>query len=201
MYIIGLIVITVIIVITIITVIKRRTETKTADTATVLPTPTIVEEKAAWTDQSGFTFQYPKRLALNPHDEDKVNYAHVELTSATHSGNLIAWAKDTKAATIEDWVTQNKFEGAIDTTLGDVPAKKILNNKETKQIIIAAVNNGYLYELETNLNDDYWSKILDEANSSFKFLSDNTVENKNLNTPAGQGEDAGGEVESEEVVE
>lgn len=201
MYIVGLAVITVIIVIIVLIVIKRKTETKVADSAWAIPTPTIVEEKAAWTDQSGFTFQYPKSLTLNPHDEDKVNYAHVELTSATHSGNLIVWTKDTEAATIEDWVTQNKFEGAIDTTLGDVPAKKILNNKETKQIIIAAVNNGYLYELETNLNDDYWIKILDEANSSFKFLSDNTGKNNNPDTPVGQGDDTGGEIESEEVVE
>src|SRR3990167_11111285 len=58
------------------------------------PTPIPEEELATWTDQSEFSFQYPKSLKLNPHDEDTENYAHVELTSSTYPGNLIIWVKD-----------------------------------------------------------------------------------------------------------
>lgn len=135
----------------------------------VSPTPVVVEEKTTWNDQSGFSFQYPKSLTLNPHDEDKENYAHLELTSATHSGNLIIWAKDTTAATIADFVKIKKIEGAIDTTLGGETAKKVLD-PDTKQIIISTIKNGYLYQIEVNLTDsEYWNPIFNDISSSFKF--------------------------------
>jgi len=87
-----------------------------------IPTPTAVPEVTltTWTDPAGFSFQYPKDLSVNTHEDDNVNYAHVELTSATHSGSIIVWASDVSSA----WPP--KGGTSIDTTLGGVVAEKIL---------------------------------------------------------------------------
>ncbi len=147
------------------------------DRIPVSPTPVIIEEKTIWNDQSGFTVQYPISLKLNPHDEDKENYAHLEFTSATHSGNLIVWAKDSTAGSIDDFVKIKKLEGTIDTTLGGETAKKVLDSK-TKQIIISTIKNGYLYQVEVNPTDsEYWNRIFNDVSSSFQFKIQEKTEN------------------------
>lgn len=141
----------------------------------VQPTPTTVEELATWIDQSGFIFQYPKSLILNPHDEDKENYAHVELTSATHSGNIIVWAKDTTATDNSSWLKIAKVSSSIDTTLGGEAAKKVLNDQKS---LISDVHNGYLYQIEANLTDaPFWQKVYDTVSSSFAFTENNAATN------------------------
>ena len=46
----------------------------------------------SWDDPAGFTFQYAEGLTVNKHDEDKDNYAHLEITNASQPGKLIVWA-------------------------------------------------------------------------------------------------------------
>jgi len=135
----------------------------------VQPTLSPKVEMATWKDQAEFEFQYPKDLAVNPHDEDEVNYSHVELTSATHSGGLIVWTKDTNSTDIESWAKQSKVLNPLDTSLGEQPAKKTLG---TKKLTNSTVYNGYLYQIETNLEDaTYWNKVYDTVSSTFKFTS------------------------------
>jgi len=168
------------------------------------PTPTSIPELAPWIDQSEFSFQYPKELSLNPHEEDKVNYAHVELTSATHSGSLIAWTKDTTSTTIEDWAKKSKLEGYIDTTLAGLPAKKIISDQTPRKLTTSTIRNGYLYQIEVNLEDvDFWNKVYDTVYSSFKFTSANQGEAGAEQKPAGQSvpQGQGDVVEAEEVIE
>jgi hypothetical protein len=174
---------------------------ETTVSVSVSPTPVTVEEKTTWKDQSGFTVQYPISLRLNPHDEDKENYAHLELTSATHSGSLIVWAKDTTAATIADFVKIKKIEGAIDTTLGGETAKKVLD-PDTKQIVISAIKNGYLYQVEVSPTDgEYWNQVFSDVSSSFKFNNEEKAQNTAAQpevSDEGQGDYIGG---GEEVIE
>lgn len=169
--------------------------------ASITPTPVVIEEKTTWDDQSGFTIQYPKSLNLNPHDEDKENYAHLELTSATHSGNLIVWAKDTAATSLEDFVKIKKLEGAIDTTLGSETAKKVLD-PNTKQIVISTIKNGFLYQVEVNPQDQkYWNPVFNDISSSFQFKNEEKTGNSQVQPETageGQGENIGGD---EEVIE
>lgn len=158
----------------------------------ITPTPTISEELTTWSDPAQFKFDYPKSISLNPHNEDQENYAHVELTSATHSGNLIIWVKDTTAATIEKWVTQQKIKDALDSSLDNVPAKKVLITGDVNKLTISAIQGGYLYQVEVNLADsDFWNKILDKVTSSFKFTPTEG------NTNQGQGTASSGDQESE----
>lgn len=135
------------------------------------PTAVPQETLATWVDPAEFEFQYPKSLNLNPHDEDKENYAHVELTSATSAGNLIVWVKDTSAADIETWVKQVKVKGAIDSALGGEPAKKVLTTDEGQKLTVTTIRDGYLYQIEMDAKDAIWNKIFDTVASSFKFTT------------------------------
>lgn len=140
-------------------------------TSQATPTP-YQEELTTWFDQSDFSFQYPKTLKLNPHNEDQQNYANIELTSSTHSGSLIVWAKDTNVSDIDDWGKQVKFATSIDTTLGGEPAKKIITSDAHKKLITTVVRDGYLYQIEVNPTEaEFWNKIYDIVAKSFKFTS------------------------------
>lgn len=174
---------------------------KTAVTEKIESAPAVVvEEKTTWDDQSGFTFDYPKSITLNPHKEDNDNYAHLELTSATHSGSLVVWAKDTTAETLNDWVRINNIKNAIDTTIGGEPARKILGGDEAKKVTLVAIHNGYLYQVDANLIDeDYWNKILDTVSNSFKFKS--TEAKDSGNSSVQDNSDNSNSADGEEVIE
>lgn len=191
-------------------VLSQNSETSVpVDTA---PTPTPIEELATWEDQSEFTFQYPKSLTVDPHEEDTENYAHVELTSASHGGGIIVWAKDTTSDTIDAWITKEKYEGAIDTTLGEEAAKKVLvmnTGNESPPMIIAAIHNGYLYEIEYRQTDvfadkAYWDSVFERMSTSFAFSDAQKESLDSTQPPAGASTDStGGEesIEEEEVIE
>lgn len=148
----------------------RFTSQNISTASSIQPTP-IVEELATWIDQSGFTFKYPKSLKLNPHEEDQENYAHVELVSPTHAGNLIVWTKDTSTEDINGWLKQKKIQNAIESQLGGEKAMKVLENGDFKKLITSTIYNGYLYQIEANLKEeDYWNNIFNLVNSSFKFV-------------------------------
>lgn len=166
--------------------------------------PSVLEEISTWDDPAEFSFQYPKSLSLNPHNEDQVNYAHVELTSVTHLGSLIVWVKDTTADTIDNWVSKEKIKNSIDSNLDGLPAKKVFTTGDVNKVTISAVRNGYLYQIEVNPTDsDFWNKILEKVTSSFKFTSSEKVTEQKQTPDASNGQgpvDVGGSVD-EEVIE
>ncbi len=182
--------------------LQFKSSTKNLQNAEIIPTPMISEDLAIWTDQSGFTFQYPKSLQLNTHSEDEENYAHLELTSATHSGNLIVWAKDTTSDSIQGWADQSKEKGFIDTTLDGESAKKLLISGETQKLSTSTVYGGYLYQIEVDLTDlDYWNKIYDTVSSTFKFVPvQDEIGKTDVTSQDSQEQDFGQEVYDEEDV-
>lgn len=160
----------------------------------VISTPTPkMQELTTWNDPAGFSFQYPKELSLNKHDEDNQNYAHLEFTNKDNPGNLIVWAKDTTAADSAAWVKADKrfTEGnIIDTTLGGLLAKKAIIDK---MLVTGTVDDGIVFTIESTSEDSgYWSKVHDTIASSFKF------------TPVG-GASSGGApeepVDEEEIIQ
>lgn len=181
---------------------KNKLSPVLPEDAEVVPTQ-VIEEMVTWTDPAEFTFQYPKSLSFNPHSEDQLNYAHVELASSTNAGNLIIWVKDTAADTIDDWIVKEKINNAIDSTLDSIPAKKILMTGLENKITLSAMRNGYLYQIEVNATDnEYWNKIFGQVVSTFTFTSgEKSIDQK---TPATASEDTGSsavESEGEEVIE
>lgn len=144
----------------------------TSPVANIQPTPLPPEELAEWIDQSEFSIKYPKSLKLDPHKEDQVNYAHLELTAAEKAGNLIIWVKDTNAEDIEDWIKKEKITSAIDSTLGGEPAKKVLSGETDQKLTLTIIRDGYLYQIEVNdKGENYWNKIFEIISPSFTFVS------------------------------
>ncbi len=135
------------------------------------PTPASAAKLLTWDDPAGFTFSYPEGVLINKHDEDKDNYAHVELTNKDHQGSLIVWAKDTTSADVTAWVrTEKQFTGAtaIDTTLGSQAAKKIV--LPPNKLIVGTIYDELLFTIDATLDDKaYWSQVQDAIANSFTF--------------------------------
>lgn len=193
---------------------SNQTKKETPPAVTVNPTPTeIPVELSVWKDQAGFAFQYPSDLSINAHEEDKINYAHVELTHKDHSGGIIVWAKDLPAPNLSGWINKDtRFSGGsvLDTTLGNLPAKKILLTDPKKAIIIGAFDAEVLVTIEGDLADEaYWSKVHQIITDSFTFTSsgvkpDETSPSsvspaKSADIPSQSSGDSGGS--AEEVLE
>ncbi len=173
--------------------------------------PQAVDVKAnlTWNDPAGFTFQYPDGLTIDKHDEDKENYAHIEMTHKDHPGNIIIWAKDTNASDVTAWVrTEKRFKDAsiLDTTLGEKPAKKILLATPSSTLIVGAIDDEILFTIEASLDEEgFWSKIHDEITESFAFIpiasdkkSNSSSENVGSEQPRGVEEEP---FDEEEVIE
>lgn len=175
----------------------QRTKPQTS----VVPSPVVVEptptpvELATWEDANGFSFQYPKNLKLDVHDEDTVNYAHLEFTSLEHPGSVTVWGKDTNAVDAAAWVKAQKvFAGAVilDTMMSEKPGKKVLIETPKKQIVAAVVDEGVVFYVEGDLQEsEFWTQVHTTITTSFTFI---------YNKPA-SGENDGVAVDEEEIVE
>jgi len=162
------------------------------------PTPTPVPfDLTTWSAEAGFTFQYPKDLTVNRHEEDPDNYAHVELTSSSHPGKIIVWLSDLPkgVTTIDQWAKLPQFKTGtvIDTTLDDRPAKKILVTSPVKTLSVGMItSDNLLYNVEATLTDsEYWQRVEDTVVS--------TLTEKPPETSSGAG--GGGPVDETEVLQ
>lgn len=164
-----------------------------------IPSGTQPIEMATWNDQSEFNIRYPVNLTINKHAEDNENYTHLEFTSATHSGNLIIWVKDSDYQDIDDWVKHNNISSSIDSALGEEKAKKFLISDNEHKVTVAAIRSGYLYLVEATLTDaSFWNSVFDSVVKSFKFTSENTEVAKPEVKSGNDGTDISGGDESEE---
>ncbi len=165
------------------------------------PTPWPV---TIWKDDAGFSFDYPKELATNKHEEDNDSYAHVELTQKDHVGSVIVWVKDLPrgVTTVESWAKQKIFEGAtvLDTTLGGRAAKKILLTTPAKKMLVGTVEDGLLFYVDVTLTDnEYWTRVADIVTSSFAFTWDEAPKAAAGAGSAGAG--AGDDIDEEETIQ
>lgn len=178
--------------------LKPKPEEKIIPTST--PTPII--EKTVWNDQSGFTFEYPKNLKLDPHDEDKTNYAHVELTDKDHPGKIIVWTKDTNASDLNSYLKLNKITTSLDTKLGGEEAKKLITGDEEKIVKVATIKDGYLYEIEYSpVDESYWNPVFDNLLTSYKFIQSEAKKNEVAPQVVSSGETPSSDFVEEEIVE
>lgn len=170
--------------------------TKIISPGEVVSNPTPAVEMTTWDDPAGFSFQYPKDLSVNKHEEDPDNYAHVELTSKDHQGSIIVWASDLPkgVTTLDSWVKKLYSTGtSIDTILGGEPAKKILVSSPSAKLIVGTVSEGLLFYVDGTLTDKaYWQSVEDGIVTTFALTPD---------TSAGSGQSSGDAVDEEEVVQ
>ncbi|PIU73586.1 hypothetical protein COS78_01440, partial [Candidatus Shapirobacteria bacterium CG06_land_8_20_14_3_00_40_12] len=101
--------------------------TKNSTNPIIAPTPTIAPKLLTWSDPAGFSFEYSEGVAVNNHPEDTKNYANLTLTSASSEIMQITMSDNTFKS-LDAWVGKNS---AIDTTLGDKAAKKIIVDNQT----------------------------------------------------------------------
>jgi hypothetical protein len=131
------------------------------------------KEDILWDDPAGFTFKYSPQLTVNKHDEDEINYAHVELTNTGNPGNIIVWAKDTTASDVKAWVkTEKTYQNAniIDTTLGGQPAKKVVLSTSPKKIITGVIYDELLFIVEGTVGDNTdWNNEYQKITDNFQF--------------------------------
>jgi len=167
------------------------------------PAEKILIEYTTWKDPLGITFSYPVDAIIDKHDEDTKNYMHVEITSATHSGGLVLWAKDLPKGVwdVSSWAKKETATGSgvmVDTTLDKVDAKKILFG--TENVRIGVVYDGLLFEIEGNLDTGgYWKDVLETATSSYIFYP---IEGSGqASPPSDVSGDTGVSVDEEEVLE
>ncbi len=155
---------------------KKQVSTVTpAAVISASPTPTP-QELLTWTDQAGFTFQYPKDVTIDKHDEDQVNYAHIEMTEKDQPGTIIIWAKDTTAVDGAGWVKKEKsLSGGtvFDTSLDGISGKKVLLTTPKKTIVSGVVDEGIVFYVEGSFEDNqYWNNAYDTITSSFTFVKE-----------------------------
>lgn len=156
-----------------------------------------------WEDQAGFSFSYPEEIEIDPHEEDTENYAHLELTSANHSGKILIWCQDTDHLDIDAWAEDEATEGAqfFDSELGGEPAKKVAYS-EPEKLVMATIDIDALVLIEmTPDEEDYWQGAYDSIVSSFTFIP---LEGEEAVAPGPWegGGGAGGIIEEpEEVIE
>ncbi|OIO15728.1 hypothetical protein COV53_06300 [Candidatus Gottesmanbacteria bacterium CG11_big_fil_rev_8_21_14_0_20_37_11] len=170
----------------------------------IQPTSEQVEvEMNTWVDQSEFKVNYPKNLKINPHDEDKENYAHLEFTSEDHPGNIIIWVKDTQFLDLNDWMIKMKIDKAIDSNLGGIPSKKTISSMGSQKLTNTVIRNGYLYQIETNLKDaPYWQDVYNKIAASFEFVSPETqTSQKNPQSDSSSGGNEDFVADEEETIE
>lgn len=157
-------------------------------------------EWLVWEDPAGFSFSYPKNIQINSHEEDKENYAHLEMTASEHPGNVIIWLKDTQYTKLEDWVKAEATQGGqvFDTELGGEPAKKVVSTQPNK-LVVAAIDVDALLLIEmTPDEEDYWQETFNKVLSSFTYLP---LEGEEAVAPAAGGGGRGIIEEAEEVIE
>ena len=141
----------------------------------------------------GFVFEYPNNLTVNPHEEDKENYAYVELTAAGSDGSIVIWAKDTTYTDLSEWMQgEDEVAGgnAIDTTWGGKEAKKVRITKPAPKVVTATLYDDLLFLIEETPDkegklDTAYENIL----SSFKFY---TVSSSGETIPASDITSSGG---------
>jgi len=141
----------------------------------------------------GFRFEYPNNLEVNPYEDDKVNYAHIELTSPGSEGNIIIWAKDTTYTDLSEWL-QGEEEVAggnvLDTTWGGKEAKKVRISKPSAKVVTATLYDDLLFLIEeTPDKDGKLDTAYENILSSFKFY---TVSEKGETIPAPDTSTEGG---------
>lgn len=159
-----------------------------------------------WTDDAGFSFQYPKDLSVNKHTEDNDNYAHVELTSQEHPGKIIVWVKDLPSGVTDlpSWVASNpaySSASVIDTTLGGQPAKKILVTAPVKMLTVGTISDSLLFDVEGTLTDNvYWQGVENTIVGSFTFTSDTSTQASGQGA-AGSGAAGGDQADETETLQ
>jgi hypothetical protein len=179
----------------------KTLDTQLVDSVSVQPPAPTPEELVVWKDQAGFSFEYPKSLVSDIHEEDTVNYAHIEFSHPTYPGRVIIWASDTTATSVSSWVKMQKSWSdatMFDTSFAGMDATKLLLTTPTKKVITAVIADSIVFYVEGEFNQsDFWTTTYETITSTFTLTGDPSVPA----VSAGQPSSVSVSVDEEEVLE
>ncbi len=157
-----------------------------------------------WEDPAGFKFSYPEEIKINNHPEDEENYAHLELTVASHPGLILIWMKDNNYKNIQDWVKKEASASSaqvFDSDLGGHPAQKVALSNPQK-MVTATLDGNAIVLVEVYPQDSWWNQTYNQILESFEFIP-LQGEITSPQTSGSSGQNSGGGIidEGEEIVE
>jgi len=149
------IVVTILAGITIFFIIKPKPK-NISESPIISPSPTPISVTLeTWTDEAGFSFQYPQGITIDKHAEDTTNYANLTFTDKDQGSIDIVMSDNDN--------TLDKWTNAIDTVLGEKDGKKIMTDTG---MIIGVVDDEVLVTLKRTtklspLLEATWQNITD----------------------------------------
>lgn len=134
-------------------------------TSSPISTP-ISSTLLTWSDEAGFSFQYPEGVLIDKHPDDIVNYSNLTLTDSKQIGGINILMSDDIYKTLNKWIVSNaelKSGNIIDTTLDGKNGKKVF---ASTGIIIGVIDSEVLVTIKKDLNlspllENTWQKIID----------------------------------------
>lgn len=150
----------------------KKTETSVTPTE-IAPSPTVIVDKLVeWKDPAGFVFEYPERLKIDNHPDDKVNYANLKISDQENGGEILIMAKDTEYAKVDAWVKSDKavVGGKVeDILLSGLKAKKITFNDG--KTVVGTIDEAILFTIEGNfLTSPRMGEVFETIIESFKMV-------------------------------
>ncbi|MBI3282447.1 hypothetical protein HYZ70_00010 [Candidatus Curtissbacteria bacterium] len=155
-------------------------------TSSIPSLPSITKEEVSpdltYTDESGFSFKYPKGIKVSDVTPQDDSYYTV-LSLVKGGQTLTITAKDTSAKTPDGWLGQDPtYRGATlagATTLGGISAKEYAYGEK---LLTVAVDKGVVYLIEGPKDSGFWEDTQNLITSNFIFAGsvaqtgeDNTI--------------------------
>lgn len=152
------------------------------------PSKTLKE----YSDDAGFSFQYPEDVLISKKDvtNDVTAYADLDISSSQAKGRISLKVLDTKLKAVDEWFLENKLIAAKEIKIGEISGRQAnMNNKTTA----AALDQGVLFVIEVDSqNQKYWQNVYATILSSFNFVSQQA--------PSAQSSDSSSDSSSDDIV-
>lgn len=124
----------------------------------------------AYTDPSGFSFNYPDNLSLvNNELKDESVYADIQLTAKGTDGSLGLKIADSELTSLESWVkTTKSSQTPKEVKLGNLKALEVTTGDK---LLLGAVDQGVLFTIEIPLagDKDFWVSVYNTVLAEFTF--------------------------------
>jgi hypothetical protein len=132
-----------------------------------------VKADLTYTDDSGFSFGYPKSIRISDVTPDEEVYYSV-LALAREGNQITITIKDTTVKTIDEW-SRNESAGNLTlygaATLGGVSAQQYTNGVK---LYTTAIDQGVLYLIEGPKDGSFWEDAQNLVVSTFSFGTSST---------------------------
>lgn len=158
---------------------------------------------ARYADPSGFSFQYPKALAVvDETPPDDAYYSRLTLKSTGESMKMTLIVKDTPYKTAEKWLRKDPEAPKNATTLGPITIGDTSGTQysENGKLLTVAIDQGVIYRIESIKDGGFWERAHGQIVSTFA-LSDPNAQAKSAQGSSGTSSGNNTVYETEEVVQ